>query len=82
MVYEDYLLTNCTKDRAPLMLEVAAELDINVHTELAYDIDGNLLREYVAIHLDETSGDMTEFWARLAEKQQSKMDMILKDLDK
>lgn len=61
-------LTNCTKNRAQLMLEVAKELGIKMHTESAYDIDGNPLNGYVAIHLDENFGDMTEFWAKLAEK--------------
>jgi hypothetical protein len=50
------------------MLEVAAELGIKMHTEPAYDIDDNLLREHLAIHLDEGLGDMTEFWAKVAER--------------
>jgi len=67
---EDYFLTNVTKDRAPLMLEVAAELGIKMHTETAYDVDDNVLTEYVAIHLNEGYTDMTKFWARVAERRQ------------
>ena len=64
----NYFLTNTTPDRAELMLEVAAELGIKMHTEPAYDIDYNLLNEHVAIHLDEGLGDMAEFWARMRQR--------------
>jgi plasmid maintenance system antidote protein VapI len=67
---DDYFLTNCTKDRALFMLKVAAELGIKMHTEPAYDIDDNLLTEHIAIHLDEGLGNMTEFWAKVAERRQ------------
>jgi hypothetical protein len=67
---DDYFLTNCTKDRAPLMLEVAAELGIKMHTETAYDVDGNMLERHVAIHFDESRCDLTEFWAKVAERRQ------------
>jgi hypothetical protein len=62
---ENYFLTNCIEDRIPLMLEIAAELGIKMHTELAYDIDHNLIEGYLAIHLDEGYTDMTEFWVQV-----------------
>jgi hypothetical protein len=73
---ENYFLTNCTKDRAPLILEVAAELGIKMHTEPAYDIDDNLLSEHIAIHLDEGLGNMTEFWAKVAKRQRQFKEQV------
>ncbi len=63
---DDYWITNCAEDRAHLMLKVAAGLGIKMHTEPAYDVDGNLLKGLLAVHLDEGLCDLSDFWIRLA----------------
>jgi hypothetical protein len=63
-MWNDDFLLNTPKERATLMIEVAAEIGISMRIEKAYDVNGNPLEKegYVAIHIDGGHRDLTEFW--------------------
>ena len=68
----DYFLTNCTTDRAKLLLEVATELGIRMYTKPAHDIYGKPLGQgNLAVHLPDGYGDLTEFWTRVRKMDDS-----------